>query len=137
MMREDRSYGIIPLKKTPKGWKTLMVQHRSDFWAFPKGHPEPGETPKQAAERELFEETGLNPVKYLSDEMLKEQYFFKHEGVLIKKEVFYFIAEVEGKVVIQEEEVMAAKWIEMDKAEEFATFKEAKNLCKQVQNILD
>lgn len=30
-------------------------------WTFPKGRPDPGETPRQAARREVFEETGARP----------------------------------------------------------------------------
>jgi 8-oxo-dGTP pyrophosphatase MutT (NUDIX family) len=31
-----------------------------DWWTFPKGRPEPGETPEAAAIRETREETGIN-----------------------------------------------------------------------------
>jgi 8-oxo-dGTP pyrophosphatase MutT (NUDIX family) len=43
----------------------LLVLHptgaKHDFWSIPKGRAEAGESYKEAAERELFEETGLKP----------------------------------------------------------------------------
>lgn len=42
--------------------QVLMVRHihdGRDYWTLPGGGVEPGETPAQAAEREVFEETGI------------------------------------------------------------------------------
>ena len=38
--------------------RVLLVQHRWRGWVPPGGKVEPGETPRSAAARELFEETG-------------------------------------------------------------------------------
>lgn len=39
--------------------RVLLVQHRWRGWVPPGGRVEPGETPREGARRELFEETGI------------------------------------------------------------------------------
>lgn len=47
--------------------RIVVVNQNSDSWSLPKGHVEPGETARQAAEREIREETGLDDVEYIAD----------------------------------------------------------------------
>lgn len=37
----------------------LLLKHKSGSWVFPKGHIDPGETPLEAALREVEEEAGV------------------------------------------------------------------------------
>ncbi len=39
--------------------RVLILRHRRGEWIFPKGHIDPGETPLQAALREVEEEAGV------------------------------------------------------------------------------
>ena len=39
--------------------RVLLIRDRNGFWVFPKGHIDPGETPEEAAVREVLEETGV------------------------------------------------------------------------------
>lgn len=61
VMHRPDSVTIVPLSST--GETVLVKQYRvaarSDCWELPKGLIDPGETPMQAARRELHEETGI------------------------------------------------------------------------------
>ncbi len=136
MAKKERSYGIIPLRKSGKVWKTLLVLHGKGHWAFPKGHAERGESPLEAATRELEEETGLTIVRFLPGSPLEEHYFFTWEGEKVEKWVEYYLAEVSGALSLQKEEVSDARWLSLQEAEELVTFPESKRLCQEVITLL-
>lgn len=53
--------GGLVIRRGPDGQVEIVVVHRplQDDWTLPKGKLEPGETPEEAALREVREETGL------------------------------------------------------------------------------
>ncbi len=66
VVRETTSGGII-FRRDPKGnLQILLIKDAKNRWTIPKGHVEPGEEPKQTAEREIREETGLQEMKVYS-----------------------------------------------------------------------
>lgn len=134
----EHSYGIIPLRKQGEDWHVLLIQHGSaKYWGFPKGHAEQGETPQESAVRELFEETHLKIVRFLSEAKIEEHYNFFFRGKRVDKTVWYFVAEVEGNVKLQKEEVSDSKWIPLDQAVEYLTYKTDKSVCLQTIEILN
>ncbi|TSA34361.1 MAG: NUDIX domain-containing protein [Porphyromonadaceae bacterium] len=67
----------------------LWVKHKErDTWELPAGHLESGETPQEAARRELYEETGA--LEFSLDPIVS------YEGILNEKKVFgmIFIAKI-------------------------------------------
>jgi 8-oxo-dGTP pyrophosphatase MutT (NUDIX family) len=59
---ERRVVGVLLVDR--RGWLLMQLRGRDAHvspgqWSFPGGGIEPGESPEQAAHRELFEETGL------------------------------------------------------------------------------
>ncbi|MBT9253898.1 MAG: NUDIX domain-containing protein, partial [Brockia lithotrophica] len=53
------SAGGIVYRRGARGPEILVIEDRFGRIAYPKGHLEAGETPEQAALREVEEETGI------------------------------------------------------------------------------
>lgn len=140
----ERSFGIIPIKKENRKDGVslkeqalfLLVQHQSGHWFFPKGHPIEGERPLQTAFRELKEETGLYVSFLLSSHPFLESYTYQRDGKKIAKTVSYYLAEVEGSLILQKEELKAYQWLPCAEVEDKLTYKEAKQLFVSVQGYI-
>lgn len=131
MRVQEASFGIIPLEQVDGVWRVLLILHQGGrHWAFPKGRSNPGETPLEAARRELKEETGLNIEMLLQEEPLTERYEFRRKGQVVIKTVQYFPAVVSGAIRLQPEEIQDAKWVLLKEAADHLTFREAKEMCR-------
>lgn len=136
-MRQDESFGIIPLRNEQDHWEVFLIQHRGGgYWGFPKGHAEPNETPFEAASRELKEETNLECVRLLQEEPLREQYSFQIDGNRVLKRVIYFVAEVSGKVMLQKTEINDGQWIPLNEAIDKVTHPEGKAIMAEVLKLI-
>lgn len=69
--RTHLSAGVAVLRDTPAGRRYLLLRAYR-YWDFPKGAVEPGETPLQAAIREVREETGLGNLEFFRGESYSE-----------------------------------------------------------------
>lgn len=67
IVREPTAGGIVfRVDEENQDIEILLVQDSKNRWTIPKGHIEPGETAKQAAIREINEETGLMQISVLT-----------------------------------------------------------------------
>lgn len=136
-MIRERSYGIVPLRQDGGHWYVLLIKHRTGgHWTFPKGHSELNETPQQSANRELFEETGLSVLRYLSDSVFKIRYRFFSKGQHVDKTVWFYVAEVSGEVKLQAEEVVDSIWKPLKDAVSSLTYDTDKSTCQKVCEML-
>ena len=133
----DQSYGVVPLRKVNGEWNVLLIQHGSaKYWGFPKGHAEEGESPVEAAVRELKEETDLDVVRLLSESVLEEHYQFTWRGKRISKTVWFFVAEVTGEVKLQAAEVSDSRWVSLASAEEHLTYDTDKSIARSAYSLI-
>jgi len=112
VVRGDEVAVIVPTRRAADGSRVLSL---------PKGHVDPGETPLQAAEREVREEAGVvaEPVRELGE----SRYWYRREGRTIGKSVhFYLFRYVRGETADHDEEVEEARWIPLEEAEKTLTY---------------
>jgi len=108
-----------------EGNKVLLVQVKSmkgrKIWTFPKGHIEAGETPRQAALREVLEETGYKAS--ILKPMLKVRYAFTLKGKYIKKVVQWYLMKKLGRIGRHDpSEILAINWVSIIKAKEMVEY---------------
>jgi bis(5'-nucleosidyl)-tetraphosphatase len=89
-MDQESAAGAVVyfMEKEPK---FLMI--KSTYWGFPKGIMEKGEKESETALREVKEETNLT-VKLLPDFSYRQEWFYRWEGEMIKKNAVYFLARI-------------------------------------------
>ncbi|MEM9415528.1 MAG: NUDIX domain-containing protein [Planctomycetota bacterium] len=139
-MKDDFSYGMIPYRVVEGRREFLLVQHHAGHWAFPKGHPDDGESPLETAQREMLEETGIAPSRTVDTPAFEEQYkFTKRSGKKVRKYVTYYLCEVapDAKVRVQPEEIADHFWGDAAATRKRITFEEGRELFDEVENFLD
>ncbi len=127
MKQEYSAAGIVICKKAGK-LNILLIKDRFGKWTWPKGHIEKGETPQQAAEREIKEEVGIE--SSVKDEIGVQKYIFESRKEKIDKTVTVFTAvgSIYSEIKVQTEEIEAAKWFTADKAIEKIEYEGSKEL---------
>lgn len=83
-------------------------------WSFPKGRLDAGETPAQAALREVMEETGWHC--RIEADLSTTEYWFQREGRRFRKTVVWFKMAPLALSGIPDGEVEEVQWVERDEA---------------------
>jgi 8-oxo-dGTP diphosphatase len=112
---------IVPTRRAADGSKVL---------ALPKGHPDGGETPEDAALREVREETGVDAevVGPLGD----VRYWYQRGGRRIAKVVsFYLLRYTGGSLDDHDAEVEEARWMPLEEAARTLSYQGERDMAAQ------
>ena len=132
---QEISAGVIVYFKEDHKVLYLTLHYESGHWDFPKGHVEENEKVEETALRETKEETNLD-VELNPDFKKSLSYFFRRDGLLVSKTVYFFLGKTNNKKVKISSEHIGFKWLTYEDALELLTFDNAKEVLKKAHEFL-
>lgn len=136
-MRYERSSGAVVFRREDDKilYLLLKYENKNTYFGFPRGNIEEGEEEKEAARREIKEETNLD-VEFIEGFKESANWFYRRDGETISKKAIFFIAEAKpGEVEISHEHV-GFKWLTFEKAIDELGFENAKKILRKAQDFL-
>lgn len=114
VVREPTAGGIIyrRLPAKPQEIEILLIQDSKRRWTIPKGHIEEGESAREAAAREIEEETGLKKMQVL-DWLGKINFRYRRNNslVLMTTEIFLVKAIGDSSGIKPEKWMTSLAWM--------------------------
>lgn len=132
----ERSAGIIIFRQLKEGREYLLLHYPGGHFDFPKGHIEGDETEREAAYRELKEETALEKIVWIEGFREKINYIYMHGAQKMSKDVTFFLARTTQKKITVSFEHKGHLWLPYKEAYEKTTFKTAKDILEKAEKFL-
>ncbi|HCX27690.1 MAG TPA: diadenosine tetraphosphate hydrolase [Candidatus Portnoybacteria bacterium] len=144
-----KSVGAVVFYRSPENKiEYLLLNHgessrESEYWNFPKGTMEDGESERETARREVVEETGLANLKYLLNFRVSARYFYRYreseaKGKLFFKTAVFYLAQAGDKNVKISSEHVNYEWLLFAAAlERVKRFKGSQRVLKKANKFLN
>ncbi len=114
----QKSCGVVVFR-TVNGKREYLclLQNLSGTYSVPKGHIEAFETEEDCALRELFEETGIK-AELIDGFKTEISYSFRTRSGEKSKKVVLFLAEYNGELDIDHDEIISYQWLNIENAKQ-------------------
>ena len=136
-MKHEKSAGAVVFRKENSTilYLFLHYKYKSEYLGFPRGSVEQGESEKQAARREIMEETSLE-VEFIDGFREIIHWFYRRDGDTISKNLVLFLAEAKSADVKVSEEHVGYKWLTFEESIDQLKFENPRQVMRKAQDFL-
>lgn len=139
---DEHSAGAVVWRTGRSGQVEVLLIRVGTAWSLPKGNLDAGETPGQAALREVAEETGLPAgALRLGSALPTAEYAYRRRdtGRLVFKRVDHFLVELtepEAPLHPQASEVDGAEWVPLGEATARVAYRDLRATLAEAERLL-
>jgi 8-oxo-dGTP pyrophosphatase MutT (NUDIX family) len=131
--REFSAGGVVVRNMRGRPFMAAVRVKDGAVLALPKGHIDPGESPAEAAAREVREETGVEGT--LVEELEDVRYWYVRGGTRVLKVVSFFLFRYRsGSVRNHDHEVDSAEWVPLAEAPKLLAYRGEKQVAAAAQS---
>jgi|WetSurMetagenome_2_1015567.scaffolds.fasta_scaffold199563_2 bis(5'-nucleosidyl)-tetraphosphatase len=137
-MPPEKSCGIVVFREELPERLYLLLHYEEGHWDFPKGHIERDETEKEAAFREVYEETGIPEPDFELVMGFREciDYSFMRGDETVEKEVCFFLGRTGTSAIRLSKEHIGFAWLPYESARSRLTYGNARGVLEKAESAL-